>query len=188
MKNKEDVWGKDEAKIMNAVLPNLPSRDGFVISLRDFGSQNIMVDDQGNVTGLIDWDLAQTMPRHVGYARYPGWITRDWDPLMYGWPKMTDTEDSPGTLDAYRAHYNKELGRALNWKGDWDLTDKPRFSEAAWIAAMNWHNRLEICRKLVQVVVGEDVSATQVLYDIGVGDHSENDWAVLETKLRELVR
>ena len=39
-----------------------------------------MVDEQGNVTGLIDWNLTQTMPRCVRYARYHGWTTRDWDP------------------------------------------------------------------------------------------------------------
>ena len=39
-------------------LPSPPSPT-FVLSVPDFDSQNIMVDDQGNLTGIIDWDLAQ---------------------------------------------------------------------------------------------------------------------------------
>ncbi|POR36282.1 Uncharacterized protein TPAR_03534 [Tolypocladium paradoxum] len=90
---EESVWDKGEAKVMDVAmhcLLNRDSRHGFVLCPPDFDSQNVIVDDEGNVTGLIDWDLAQTMPRCVGYARYPGWITRDWDPLMQGDWELTE--------------------------------------------------------------------------------------------------
>lgn len=73
--SSENVWDKAEAKVLEAVVDCLSSLDsppGFVLCLPDFDSHNVLVDDQGAVTGLIDWDLAQTMPRVVGYARYPG--------------------------------------------------------------------------------------------------------------------
>ena len=56
-------------RITKATLQHLPFRaasDGFVLSPPDFDSQNILVDDQGNVTGIIDWDLVQTLPSCVG--------------------------------------------------------------------------------------------------------------------------
>lgn len=32
-------------------------------------------------------DFAQTMPRCVAYTRFPGWITRVWDPFMRNWAR-----------------------------------------------------------------------------------------------------
>lgn len=68
-------WDRTEAKLMDTLLclaPDLDSQDGFVLCPPDFDSQNVLVDDQVNVTGIIDWDMAHTMPRPLGYARYPG--------------------------------------------------------------------------------------------------------------------
>jgi hypothetical protein len=171
---------------MDVMLPCLPADDGFVLCPPDFDSQNVIVDAHGNISGFIDWDLAQTMPRYVGYARYPGWITRDWDPLMYGWPMMT--EDSPEDLHRYREHYNLELGRALAWQGDFHFTVNSHITEAVWIAATNPANRPAICRKLIQAALGkEDDDALSILYDIGAGDYGEEDWLTLKIKLEQLM-
>jgi hypothetical protein len=64
-----------------------PAFDGapFFLSHPDFGYQNILVDAEGNVTGIIDWDDVTVGPRQSAFARYPSWITRDWDPLMYSY-------------------------------------------------------------------------------------------------------
>ncbi|KAI1195567.1 kinase-like domain-containing protein [Nemania serpens] len=185
-----NAWGKAAAKVLEVMLDCLPTPDSpssFVLCPPDFDSQNVLVDDQGTVTGLIDWDLAQTMPRFVGYARYPGWITRDWDPLMYGWPKMADSEDSPETLERYRAHYNTELGKAHKWQGDWIYTQKSHIFEAIWIAALHRLNRLEICRKFIQAVAGDDADASDILYDIGTGRYEEEDWVTLKANLRRFI-
>ncbi|KAI1132260.1 kinase-like domain-containing protein [Nemania abortiva] len=184
------VWSKAAAKVLEAMLDCLPTSDSlssFVLCPPDFDSQNVLVDDEGTVTGLIDWDLVQTMPRFVGYARYPGWTTRDWDPLMYGWPKMADSEDSPEALERYRAHYNIELGKALKWQGDWKYTEKSHIFEAIWIAALHRLNRLEICRKFVQAAAGDSIDASGILYDIGTGRYQEEDWATLKANLRRFI-
>ena len=86
------------------------------------------------MAGLIDWDLVHTIPEYLGYAKYPSWITRDWDPLMHGWPKMVDSEDSPEALERYREHYNTEFGNALGSAADWKWTKKSHMVEAIWIA------------------------------------------------------
>jgi hypothetical protein len=62
----------------------------FFLSHPDFGYQNILVDAEGNVTGIIDWDDVTIGPRQSAFARYPSWITRDWDPLMYCYRKISD--------------------------------------------------------------------------------------------------
>jgi hypothetical protein len=114
----------------------------FVLSMPDFNYQNVFVDNDGNVTGLIDWDGMFVGPRQGGYARYPSWITRDWDPLMYGYPDESSVqrqgddgdverpatpagseithipsreqlqEDSPSTLQAFRDEYLAAFIRA----------------------------------------------------------------------------
>lgn len=213
------VWTVAVDKIMDVVVPCLLSipNDAFVLSVPDFDSQNILVDDEGNVTGIIDWDHVQTMPRWVGYTRYPSWITRDWDPLMYGWPKMKESENSPEELERYRAHYDREMGAAMGYEGDWAYTRKSHVREAVWIAALNSMNRLEICRKMVEAVVetrqqkqgeegavmeeveggkgheeeyGEDGvegDALDILYDLGAGYLSEQKWRRLKQELVALV-
>ncbi|KAM5342314.1 hypothetical protein ACJ41O_013280 [Fusarium nematophilum] len=123
---------------------------------------------------------------HQSCARYPGWITRDWDPLMHGWPKI-EPEDSPEALERYRVYYNTELGRALDWKGDWWCTEKSHIAEAIWIAVLNRQNRLEICRKFVQVT-GDGTDALDALYEIGAGRYGEEDWDILEASMRCLLR
>ena len=56
----------------------------------------------------------QTQPRSLGFARYPSWRTRDWDPVMYRYGlDEIEKEDSPQQLLSYRKEYAaalKELG------------------------------------------------------------------------------
>ncbi|KAG5639509.1 hypothetical protein H0H81_000654 [Sphagnurus paluster] len=63
----------------------------FVLSHPDFDSQNVLVDPiTFQLTAFIDWDGVDVSPRLGGFARYPAWITRDWDPGCYWWnePKV----------------------------------------------------------------------------------------------------
>jgi len=179
--DKRSIWRIAAAKIIDVVAPNLPAADDFVLSVPDFDSQNIMVDEAGNLTGIIDCDLVQTLPRCVGYCRYPGWITRDWDPLMYGCPE-SQSENSPDELEAYRRLYHERLGEELQRAGDWHLTEKSHVREAVWIATLNCTNRLQICTKLVQAVAG-DADADDILYGLGTDRLSEGDWGELKRKL-----
>ncbi|SJL09232.1 uncharacterized protein ARMOST_12608 [Armillaria ostoyae] len=70
----------------------------FVLSPPDFDSQNLMVDPHTfDVTGFMDWDDVSVSPRQGGYARYPSWITRDWDPIMYDYePSDSSTSETSG--------------------------------------------------------------------------------------------
>jgi aminoglycoside phosphotransferase (APT) family kinase protein len=189
---KDSVWGRAESKMLETLIQNSPDLDSysrFVLCPPDLDSQNVLVDDKGNVTGIIDWDLCRTMPPHLGYASYPGWITRDWDPLMYGWPFEQEYEDSPETLQRYRAHYNKKLGKALSWRGDWRFTENSHVAEAVWIAMLNSTNRMDICRKFVEVALELEnrSDAIGVLYEIGENEYDEQSWGHLEKTLKLLV-
>ncbi|KAF2627648.1 hypothetical protein BU25DRAFT_297100, partial [Macroventuria anomochaeta] len=42
--------------------------------------QNILVDDDGNVTGIIDWDKSYAAPRCIGASAVPIFLRSDWFP------------------------------------------------------------------------------------------------------------
>ncbi|KAK4944191.1 hypothetical protein LTR10_016304 [Elasticomyces elasticus] len=84
----------------------------FYPSPDDLNFQNIMVNEAGEITGIIDWDNVTTKPAAFGYARYPLWITRDWDPVYYEYSfgdfdRPDDVPDAsrPEELLSYRRHY-----------------------------------------------------------------------------------
>lgn len=147
---------------------NMSASETFVLAAPDFESQNIMIDEQGNVTGLIDWEHVQTMPRFFGYARFPGWITRDWDPLVYGYPLFKDRENSPDELKRYRARYKTAMGEMLRGQGDSIFTGKSHIFHAVCIAAEGDMYRGDIVKKIVGRVMGEDDQGSfNIVSDIG---------------------
>ena len=56
------------------------SPETFTIHHNDLDFQNILVDDEGNVTGIIDWDKAFAAPRCIGAAAVPIFLRSDWFP------------------------------------------------------------------------------------------------------------
>ena len=87
-------------KTLAGMLPDL-TLDGppFVLSSPNYDCQNIFVDQESNVTGLIGWDDLTIGPRQSGFARYPSWITQDWNPFYYGYrppngPHITELSDN----------------------------------------------------------------------------------------------
>lgn len=84
----------------------------FVLTHPDLDVQNILVAEDGTVTGLIDWDGVAAAPREVGCAQYPLWLMRDWVPSRYRYDAEKGQsfadgyeESSPAELASYRALY-----------------------------------------------------------------------------------
>ncbi|KAK0666551.1 hypothetical protein QBC41DRAFT_325577 [Cercophora samala] len=185
-----DPWEKSCAKVLDVLVDCLPKTDRrFVLELPGCDSTNILVDQDGKVTGVTDWDFAQTVPGFVGYAKYPGWLTRDWDPVLYR-PDL-ETEDSPFVLEEYRNYYANEMEAALARNDDLmsassQYTRKSHIYEAIWIALHSKMCRYEICRKFIQTALGiseQDAYGEFYLLDV----YSEEEWEDFEAKLREVV-
>lgn len=83
----------------------------FTLAHPDFDSQNIFLDDAGNVTAFIDWDGVRTEPRRLGALSYPAWLDVDWDPLMYGGYKQDPNHDTPEDLHRYREIYTRGIDK-----------------------------------------------------------------------------
>lgn len=107
----------------------------FQLTHPDFGSQNILISDDGTLTSIIDWDNTHTVPRWIGPCRYPSWITRDWDPSMYcyGNPEH-GPEGSPEELARYRRRYSETMCSLIP-QADHEFMQKSHLFEAIWVAA-----------------------------------------------------
>jgi len=180
-------------ELLAMMIPCLPcprkhflAREKFVLSLPDFNPQNIMIDERGNLTGIIDWENVQTVPRFLGYSSFPSWITRDWDPLMYD--LKSDTENSPEELNKYRRWYNRRMKKLLNGNGDSVFTIKSHIFEAISIAAMEDHCRYEIVKNIVERVIPErdDYDSFDLIQDVGNGMLMPSDRRRLKKRFKAL--
>ena len=75
----------------------------FVLRHPDLDSQNVLISEEGALLGLLDWDGIRTAPQKFGFAAFPIWIVRDWEPSTYHY--WADGEDSISELRALRKAY-----------------------------------------------------------------------------------
>jgi len=136
-----------DVAVLHFAIESIPERltlddgDSFVVAHPNLDAQNILVDYDGNITGIIDWDGVQTMPRGYGFSCYPSWITRDWDPIMYGCSEP-GFEDTPVILSCYRQAYASAF-QDINLPTSNYMPDETRLShiyEAIYIAASSFWN------------------------------------------------
>lgn len=100
-----DKVGRGFHKVLRLLLGWIPYTDNveqtlFVLTHPDFDIQNIIVAPDGELRGIIDWDGVAAEPSCLGNERYPSWLTRDWDPMTYGYrPPAPLAEESCSDVD-----------------------------------------------------------------------------------------
>jgi hypothetical protein len=96
-------------RLLQPYVHMLPEADlsgpPFVLAHPDLNYQNIFVDDEGNVTAILDWDDMAVEPRQSGCCQYPSWITRDWDPTMYGYYEHSEGSESDDEVCLYSSSF-----------------------------------------------------------------------------------
>ncbi|GAB1312102.1 hypothetical protein MFIFM68171_02312 [Madurella fahalii] len=142
-------------------IPEPDEMDPFVLAHPDFDIQNFIVSEDGGLRGLIDWDGVVAMPRTLGNERYPGWLTRDWDPAMYGYQESMEVEgvepegvweDSPECLAHYRGVYNDIIAKHVAGTrpgSNINLCRMSLITDNLAVAAHNPQCRNGILRKMV---------------------------------------
>ncbi|KAI0757649.1 kinase-like domain-containing protein [Daedaleopsis nitida] len=83
----------------------------FTLAPPDLDSQNVFVDEAGDVAAFIDWDGLTTQPQQLGALSYPAWLTVDWDPLMYSLYQQQPNCDTESDLHSYREMYTSAVDR-----------------------------------------------------------------------------
>ncbi|KAI0399442.1 hypothetical protein F4802DRAFT_589477 [Xylaria palmicola] len=162
-------------------IPEPSGTDRFVLAHPDFDIQNFIVSEDGELRGIIDWDGVTAVPRTVGNARYPGWLTRDWDPTMYGHLESMEEgiepvgvwEDSPASLTEYRRVYKDAIAKCEGGDSNVALCRMSLITENLAIAANNPQCRSEIVRKVAREIWNR------------AGRDGELDFAALATAFAE---
>ena len=182
-------YTRAEIAILRQAIDSIPKTldvpQTFSLGHPDFNYQNIITDDEGEITGIIDWDGAETRPRTLAFARYPSWITRDWDPAMYDYPKdLSDPdnqayqEDSPEQLISYRREYaaamaDQNLPEEAYSPNDTRLS---HLVEAISIAVSNTMCRPSILRVLLEYAFDKKMPFTQNEFHDAWLDHGAEAW------------
>jgi hypothetical protein len=170
-KSPQDLFSKGIRELLKMMIQCIPRSltkkaselETFVLAHPDFDSQNVVVSEDGTLTALIDWDNIHTVPRCIGYSRYPAWITRDWDPAIYGYSlPNTRPENSPEELQYYRFQYAEKMRTLLS--GEFDFSTKSHLFEALWIAVSNPTCTDAIVEKIFVHLFPEDVQEDEDLY------------------------
>ena len=106
-----------EKKLLEMLIGWIPEPEHtrpFVLRHPDFFPHNFIVSEDGELQGIIDWDLPLLVPRSIGNESYPMWLTHDWTPSSYFYEESmeegADPEeykylDSPSSLEKYRQVY-----------------------------------------------------------------------------------
>ncbi|KAJ4309668.1 hypothetical protein N0V94_008818 [Neodidymelliopsis sp. IMI 364377] len=81
---------------------NSSEPESFTIHHNDLDLQNILVDEEGNVTGIIDWDKSFAAPRCMGAAAVPLFLRSDWFPRY-----TNDLRITPHM--AWNQHYYRQI-------------------------------------------------------------------------------
>ncbi|BCS24060.1 uncharacterized protein APUU_40504A [Aspergillus puulaauensis] len=121
---EQDLLSKGLAILLRQLIDWIPepeNMDPFAIAHPDFDIQKFIVSEEGELKGIIDWDGVTAVPRTIGNERYPGWLTRDWDPGMYGYTEEMKQngesesvwEASPKSLAYYRGIYDAAMMKRL---------------------------------------------------------------------------
>ena len=159
--------------------------ESFVLAYPDFASQNVLISENGTLTALLDWDDIQTVPRCIGYSRFPNWITRDWNPLRYGYDDPDSRqENSPNELEYYRSRYAKKMRTLMSQT--FDFTMKSHLFEALWIAVSSPACTSHIVEKIFTYLFPEDLEHDPIyLYETVMGLAKKTIDGDVESRIRK---
>ena len=165
----EDPFSKGIHQLLQMMIQCIPrsvsgkSDDGsesFVLAYPDLQDYSVLISEEGTLTGLIDWQNVHTVPRCIGYSRYPSWITKEWNPLIYRCvPQNVRPENSPEELEYYRRRYNEKM-KMLEIEPT-DFSTKSHLYEAVWIAALRPIFTDGIIKKIFLYLFPEDTQENQ---------------------------
>ena len=108
------------------------SDEDFVLMHSDYDIQNLLVDHEGHLTGIFDWDGVASVPRQVGWSMLPFWLQQDWY-SGYCWPPAVGVSYAmvqPHEFDKYRQDISRYMGESCKGVGDCRYTRKSHIYRA----------------------------------------------------------
>ena len=168
----------------------LKNETKYPLTIADMNYQNIIIDEDYNITAFIDWDDVGSNASVNGCARYPSWITRDWDPAMHNYnpeaPLEGDSaeEHSPEELQKLRKHYAQAFTSHADELEDFDprMTTLSHVVEAIELALSDSFIRPKIVMKMFDVAFDhvQPFKVFEYVNDVMAGDATEKDALIRE--------
>ncbi|KAH6894197.1 hypothetical protein B0T10DRAFT_558352 [Thelonectria olida] len=204
---REVKYPKGIVQLLRWMINWLPEPMGFdhrcVLAHPDLDMQNIIVNENGELQGIIDWDGVCMVPRSMGNRSYPKWLTQDWNPFGYMYSEPTEeadpstkqaccsgSDDSPSVLKDYRTIYRFLLtifeSNEEECFGE-DTTRMSLISTNLFTAAQNPQCRVDIVVKLLEesfatLKTGKEFDLYYVPYHSGEGLIDEKSGIIMMFK------
>jgi aminoglycoside phosphotransferase (APT) family kinase protein len=125
-----------------------PAPETFTIHHNDLDLQNILVDNDGNVTGIIDWDSSFAAPRCIGAAAVPLFLRHDWYPRYAH--SILNTPHMAWNFQHYREIYAAAMVEAGNPDAKYTLNSA--LYQSAFAAITEGGDRYDLVKKLLQEI------------------------------------
>lgn len=156
--------------------------DTFALRHSDVDLQNILIDDTGNVTGILDWDCSLAMPRCIAHASVPAFLELDW---------YKDAVLNSPFLCWRAGHYRSIYAAALVDAGNPDVkfTSKSHMYQAVFSALYEGGNKQDVIARLLKEVPGLQIDVWTVKYLLAKGCEATEEmlkkelWKVLEPEM-----
>ncbi|KAF3002484.1 hypothetical protein E8E13_005730 [Curvularia kusanoi] len=143
----------------------LSAPETFTIHHNDLDLQNILVDDEGNVTGIIDWDNAYAAPRCIGAAAVPIFLRSDW------FPRYTHALNITPHMGWNEQHYREIYAAAMVEAGNPDAkyTSKSAIYQACIAAIYEGGDHEDLIEKLVRCIPDCRIDIDDLKVGLGMG-------------------
>lgn len=139
------------------------SPETFTIHHNDLDLQNILVDDEGNVTGIIDWDKSFAAPRCIGASAVPIFLRSDWFPRYTH--DILITPHMGWNEHYYRQIYAAAMVEAGN--ADAKYTLKSAIYQASTSALYEGGDYRDLIEKLVRYIPECRIDVEDLKYGLG---------------------
>jgi aminoglycoside phosphotransferase (APT) family kinase protein len=90
----------------------------FSLAHPELDLENILFDDEGNVTGIIDWDGVSIKLHFLGWCTIPMWIRKEYDFDFDAWPFNKAYNASPVKMHQWRRIHTKAMHEAIGLHKD----------------------------------------------------------------------
>ncbi|KAH8736101.1 hypothetical protein BGZ61DRAFT_472463 [Ilyonectria robusta] len=178
------------ALMMSEMLPITDSPASFVLRTPCLEMENILVDEEGSIAGLLHWEGTTAWPAWMG-STYPAWICQDVVADMDGYKNDLSHE----TALEYRRFFRQQLNAKLEDPDDRQWCKASHIRRLIWLAATDVDARPWICASVLAKLLGipldtdEDYSKhrgelAQKLAQMGSPDYPEEDFQALRVKFK----
>jgi hypothetical protein len=166
--------------------------NNFVLCHPDLDLQNIFVNDEGEVIGIIDWDHLKTKRCQQGWISLPWFLKRDWaqsfteaDEPSKGYAWDGDPLWTVEHIEQYREMYAQEIIGACGGKGDSVYAKKSHLYDALEEALLFQERTRPVVDIILRAILPR-VDITDYLRRVGSQGPAKGEEKLLKERFQKL--